>query len=386
MASALALAKQGYGVTLVDPHHNQPILGAPYDLKTVALTPASMRLFERIDVASKFDHTRLAAFIGMQVWDGDGEGSIDFTAAALNRDCLGTIIEDSNLGRALHLAVSNNPLISRRHAFVAAIELTDRDVHLEFDEGSEALRTRLVLGCDGAQSPVRSILGIKAQSVEYSQHAVVCNVDVERGHGLVARQRFLRNGPIAFLPLPDADQCAVVWSTSPEEAAAAANATITEFEQMLRSAFANTLGAVTLCSERAVVPLQKLHASKYVDGRAILLGDAAHVVHPLAGQGLNLGLMDAAALAQCLDKPEAINLEFPGAALRQFERMRRGENLAILSMTDQLNRLFRDSRPLVKLIRSSGMLGVNQFWPVKHWLMLRAMGDVGDVPDLAARR
>ena len=155
---------------------------------------------------------------------------------------------------------------------------------------------------------------------------------------------------------------------------------------MLRNAFANTLGAVTLCSERSVVPLQKLHASKYVDGRAILLGDAAHVVHPLAGQGLNLGLMDAAALAQCLDKPEAINLEFPGAALRQFERMRRGENLAILSMTDQLNRLFRDSRPLVKLIRSSGMLGVNQFWPVKHWLMLRAMGDVGDVPDLAARR
>jgi 2-octaprenylphenol hydroxylase len=385
LASALALAKQGYRITLIDPDQEQPVLPAPYDLRTYALTPASMRFFERLGVANWFDRERLEAFQGMRVWDGNSAGSLEFSAAALGRECLGYIIEDSNLRRALHTAVERCDSIIRRYDAVTDVKIADANVELMFGEPHTSIRSRLLLGCDGAKSHVRSLLGIEAQRTEYTQHSLVCNVEVEQVHDSVARQRFLRDGPVAFLPLPDKRSCAVVWSTSPEQASMALNAPAVDFEQLLGSAFANTLGRVTLRSERAVVPLQRLHTAKYVTGRSVLLGDAAHVVHPLAGQGLNLGLMDAAALAECLGPRDKLNLEFPRSALRRFERMRRGENLAMLSLTDQLNRLFRDNNPLVESIRAAGMVGVSRFWPLKTWLMLRAMGDVGDVPALAAR-
>lgn len=385
LASALALAKQGYRVTLIDPDQTVPDLAVDYDLKTFALTPASMRLIERLGVADQLDLNRLEAFHGMQVWDGNSEASIEFSAAALGRECLGYMVEDSNLTRALHLAVERSDLITRRNNLLAGILLSDSDVELRFSDGSTPITVGLLVGCDGANSQVRSLLGIEAKRIEYTQHALVCNVEVEYCHGSVARQRFLSDGPIAFLPLPDQHTCAVVWSTTPEQASIALNASKSDFERLLGNAFANALGSLNLTSERVILPLQKLHTEKYTTGRAVLLGDAAHVVHPLAGQGLNLGLMDAAALAECLGAHEKLKLKFPGASLRRFERMRRGENLAMLNLTDQLNRLFRQNSQLVVSLRSAGMRGVSRFWPLKHWLMLRAMGDVGDVPELAAR-
>ncbi|MDA0823118.1 MAG: UbiH/UbiF/VisC/COQ6 family ubiquinone biosynthesis hydroxylase [Proteobacteria bacterium] len=384
LCASLLLARAGFKISIIDPLSAVPSLPEAYDLRTYALTPASLRMFKRLNVVAELEKHRICEFHGMQVWDASSKGAIEFSALALGRDCLGAIVEHANLIRALHLAIGQCEGIRLVSDRVIDIAFTDPMNILNLERGAR-IHADLVLGCDGANSPVRQLLGVDTQRLEYVQHALVCNVNVEHPHTHIARQRFLPNGPIAFLPLADTNSCAVVWSTSPEQARFAHDAPIESFEAMLASAFDYRLGNVRLASERMVIPLQKLHSARYVINRAILLGDAAHVVHPLAGQGLNLGLMDAAALAQCLGPHEKLTLQFPGAALRQFERMRRGENFAMLSFTDQINKLFRLEHRFIKEMRGTGMCAFDRFIPLKHWIMLRAMGDYGDVPSIASR-
>lgn len=379
------LERQGYRIALIDPVLQPPPLPEPYDIRTYALTPASMRLLGQLGVHGATHASRIAHFSGMHVWDADSEGSVRFSAAELGRERLGSIIEHSNLIGGLHKVIETRPNVTQIVGAVEALDQSDIDVCLVLKTG-ERLSAALVLACDGANSPLRKRLKLAENSRDFTQHALICNVEVEFGHDKIARQRFLASGPLAFLPLPDLHSCAVVWSTTREQAARAASATDDAFRNMLGAAFDFALGDVHGSSERLVVPLQTLHANRYAVGRTVLLGDAAHVVHPLAGQGLNLGLMDAAALGEVLGRRDDLTLRFPTAALRRFERMRRGENLAMLKLTDQLNRLFLLEHPLVRRLRGTGMTAVNRIAPIKHWLMLRAMGDVGDVPAIAAIR
>ncbi len=379
------LEKQGYRIALIDPVLQPPPLPDPYDLRTYALTPASMRLLGQLGVYGATHSSRIADFCGMHVWDADSEGAVQFSAAELGRERLGSIIEHSNLMGGLHKVIETRPNITHIVGAVEALDQSDIDVCLTLKTG-EQLRAVLVLACDGANSPLRKRLDLAASSHDFTQHALVCNVEVELHHDKIARQRFLASGPLAFLPLPEPRACAIVWSTTREQAARAASATEGAFRNMLGTAFGYALGVVRESGERLVLPLQTLHASRYAVGRTVLLGDAAHVVHPLAGQGLNLGLMDAAALVEVLGQRDDLTLRFPSSALRRFERMRRGENLAMLKLTDQLNRLFLAEHSLVRRIRGTGMTAVNRITPIKHWLMLRAMGDVGDVPAIAAVR
>jgi 2-polyprenylphenol 6-hydroxylase len=384
LCAGLLLARAGFKISIIDPINVIPTLPEAYDLKTYALTPASMRMFKRLNVAVELEKQRICELHGMQVWDAGSRGAIEFSAQALGRDSLGSIVEHANLVRALRLAIGQCEQIRQVSDRVVDIKFTDRLNILNLERGAP-IHAELVLGCDGANSPVRQLLGVDTRRVEYVQQALVCNVEVQYPHAQIARQRFLPNGPIAFLPLAAKNSCAVVWSTSPEEALVALEAPSESFEGMLVAAFDYRLGNVRLTSERKVIPLQKLHSARYVVNRAILLGDAAHVVHPLAGQGLNLGLMDAAALAQSLGQREKLTLRFPRAALRQFERMRRGENLAMLSFTDQINKIFRRDHRLIKGVRGTGMCAFDRLIPLKHWIMLRAMGDYGDVPSIASR-
>jgi 2-octaprenylphenol hydroxylase len=379
------LENQGYRIALIDPLLQPPALPDPYDLRTYAITPASMRLLDKLGVYAAMDHSRVAEFFGMEVWDAASNGAIQFSAAALGRERLGHIVEHSNLMIGLHKTLVNRRKLTRLVGSVKALEQGDLDVGVVLDNG-EKLRAALVLACDGANSPMRLLLGLSAKTRDYTQHAIVCNVEVEVRHANVARQRFLTTGPLAFLPLPKPRECAIVWSTTAEQATWAATASDQEFQAVLGVAFDHALGEVRSASERLAVPLQSLHTSHYAVGRTVLLGDAAHVVHPLAGQGLNLGLMDAAALAEVLAERDELSLRFPGSSLRRYERMRRGENSAMLKVTDQLNRLFGDEHELARRVRGTGMAAVNRIVPLKHWLMLRAMGDVGDVPTVAALR
>lgn len=379
------LENHGYRIALIDPVTQPPPLPARHDLRTYAITPASMRLFDKLGVSGALERSRLAEFCGMQIWDANSDGAVNFSAASLGRARLGYIVEHSNLMIALHRTLASRGNVTQIAGSVNAIEQGDLDVSLTFNSGDK-LGAELVLACDGANSPLRRLLGLSANTRDFTQHAVVCNVEVELEHDRIARQRFLASGPLAFLPLPQPHQCAIVWSTSSEQAARAANASDLEFRNTLGSAFDYALGAIHDTSERLVLPLQTLHAAQYAVGRTVLLGDAAHVVHPLAGQGLNLGLMDAAALAQVLGARDELNLRFPSSCLRRYERMRRGENSAMLRVTDHLNRLFGDEHSFTRRARGTGMTVVNGIAPLKHWLMLRAMGDVGDVPTIASLR
>lgn len=383
MASCALLISQGYRVALVDPVELEPTLPAALDLRTYALTPASMRMLDKLGTGAGVDLARIAAFDGMHVWDAQSNGVIEFKALELGRPALGYMVEHANLMCALHRSLTTQAGLSRVTATLTGLTQNDDGVRLSLDTGA-ALSAKLVIGCDGADSAIRALISFSPTARTYDQHALVSNVEVEQAHRAIARQRFLPAGPLAFLPLPDPNLCAVVWSTTPQQAHAALAASDDTFNDMLETAFEHTLGAVRTVSERVSVPLRRIHVDHYSHGRVALLGDAAHVVHPLAGQGLNLGLMDAAALAQTLGPRDELTLKFPRAPLRRFERMRRGENLMMLMLTDQLNRLFREEHRLARRVRGTGMSAVNRIAPLKTWLMLRAMGDVGDVPAIAA--
>ncbi len=385
LSVSMLLEKSGYRIALVDPKTQPPPLSEKFDLRTYAISPASMRLFDKLGVYDVIDHSRITEFCGMQVWDANSNGAIRFDANELGRDRLGWIVEHSNLMIALTEALFALGNVDRITGLVDAIDQKESDVGLILDNGKE-LRAPLVLGCDGANSRIRGFLNLSAKVRDYVQHSILCNVEIEFTHAQMARQRFLATGPLAFLPLPNPHECSIIWSTTREQASRVVKASDSDFHRMLGAAFEHRLGVIQSSSKRLVVPLQALHTKHYVSGRTVLLGDAAHVVHPLAGQGLNLGLMDAAALAQVLGSRDDMNLRFPRNQLRRYERMRRGENMAMLKITEELNQLFCDDHDLTRWLRGTGMRVVDRMLPLKKWLMLRAMGDVGDVPIIASHQ
>jgi len=380
---AALFGSRGYRMALIDPAAPQYHLGAPYDLRTYALTPASMRVLGAVGAHAALDRARIAPFAAMSVWDAASTGRLTFTAASLGRERLASLVEHDNLMVALNAVCSGRGDLTRVAGMVTEIVQEPAAVHLRLDSGA-TIEAALFIGCAGGDSRLGELVGIETRSQSFEQSAVVCNVEMADVHDFVARQRFLPSGPLALLPLPEPHTCAVVWSTSPEQAQYAVDAPDDTFVALLTECFGAAPGAIRSSTRRLSFPLRSLSAEHYYRERTVLLGDAAHVVHPLAGQGLNLGIMDAAALAEVFDPRDELNLQFPRAALRRFERMRRAENMLMLQLTDRLNALFRDDGRFLRSLRGGGMKFVDRIQPLKHWLMLRAMGDVGDVPEIAA--
>lgn len=245
------------------------------------------------------------------------------------------------------------------------------------------LEADLLVGADGRDSWVRRQVGIEVKGWPYGQSAIVATVRPEHFHRETAWQRFLPSGPLAFLPLPDG-LCSIVWSTRPEEAERLMALDDTAFGEALTAAFGCTLGEVTLEGPRGLFPLRLQHALEYVRPGLALVGDAAHAIHPLAGQGVNLGLMDAAALAEVLlaarqrGRPMGSEL-----TLSRYQRWRKGENLAMMAAMDGFKRLFSNRIPPLRLVRNLGLLAADRAEPLKRIIVRRAMGLSGDLPRLA---
>ena len=374
-ALALALARDGFDVALVETRAPKPWRADDeVDLRVVALAQDARDLFIDLDVWSSIAGARTSPYRRMRVWDASAPGELDFDAAKDGAAALGWIIENKLIQHALWQAVEAERSVRVLcPAEVAAVANGEEYAEVTLVDGTR-LNARVLLAADGAESPVRTMLGIDCTGRDYQQRAVVTHVATARPHEETAWQRFLPGGPLAFLPLADG-RSSIVWSLPEAEAARVLALDDVAFRAELGSAFDFRLGEITATTARAAFPLRMRLAQKYVSGRCVLAGDAAHVVHPLAGQGMNLGFRDVACIRRVLRGARERGSD-PGAAhvLRRYERERRSENALAARGLDAIERLFGASDPLTPTLRGLGLSIVDRLAPIKELFASMAAG------------
>jgi 2-octaprenylphenol hydroxylase len=384
-ALACALGNSSLKVALLD----RAPPAAPdtgYDQRVSAITLASQSLFENIGAWDGMVRQRVSPVREMQVWSEGGSGAIHFNAAEIGEACLAWIVENR---------IIQSSLIKRLHQFtnvhylcpveVADITLADNSAAVMLKDG-RLLQARLLVGADGADSAVRRTAGIETQSLNLNQKGIVATANTEKPHETTARQRFLATGPLAFLPLDEPYTCSIVWSADTARADQLLALDDTAFILALQEAFGDSLGKIQTLGPRAAFPLALSHAKAYTAPHLALVGDAAHTVHPLAGQGVNLGFLDAATLAEVLLEAAANQKNIGAhAVLRRYERWRKGDNLAMVSITGGFRYLFSNDLPVVSQLRNWGLSLTDAATPVKNFIMRRASGLEGDLPKLARR-
>ena len=358
------------------------------DLRVYALSRASQNVLEHAGVWGEIESARVSPYRAMRVWEGDdpaGQGSIDFDCAEVGESDLGHIVEDRLIRDRLFGALSSYRNVELLVGVeVAAVQSGPRNVEIRTRCG-ETFDSTVVVAADGGTSKVRELIKIPVATADYGQEAIVTHVESSESHRETAWQRFLPEGPLAFLPLVDG-RSSVVWSLGTNAAHRLASVSEAEFIAELSAASGGVLGELHASSARAGFPLKVLHARHYCTPRVVLVGDAAHTVHPLAGQGMNLGLLDAAALAETFS--DAIcRQEDPGdlRVLRRYERERKGGNMRALLAMDALHRLFRLPGPLFAPLRSAGLSAVDASGFAKRRLMREALGLSGELPRAARR-
>lgn len=345
-----------------------------YDIRVSAITRASQRLLEQLGAWPDMCAERVAAYSEMHVWDATGSGSIHFDAADVGEPNLGHIIENRVITKALvQRALSHDNVHWLCPAVPRRLFLRLGCAQLQLDDGRE-LHAALVVGADGGRSWVRQQAGIRVHTQHYQQSALVTTVKTEQHHQYTAWQRFLPTGPLAFLPLTDG-YSSIVWSTTPEEAERLLESDDQVFKTELAEAFGSRLGAIIELGPRGVFLLKGQHVTHYVNAHLALIGDAAHTIHPLAGQGVNLGFADAAALADVILTAHAAKQPI-GAfkTLRRYERNRRGDNQLMLDSMGAFKRLFSNDHAGLSTLRNLGLDLVDRAGPVKQFFAARAMG------------
>lgn len=390
--AALALSHDGWNVALVEAREPAPWRAERPDLRVYAFAPDNAALLDDLGVWNGVRAARVQPYRRMRVWDAAGGDELCFDADTFGRRELGWIVEHSLLVDRLWAALPGAGVRLLCQEQVIALEqdaaATDAPVTLELRSGSR-LRARLVLAADGGDSRMRSLAGIETYTHDYGQNGLVAFVDHERPHAATCWQRFLPTGPLAFLPfspMPNGGEAddqghrsSIVWTLPENDAMRLLQVDDAGFLRELDNAFAGTLGALTAVSQRAAFPLRRQLAQSYVQGRVAVIGDAAHVVHPLAGQGVNLGLRDVAALREALrarrgggrcDKAD------PGVAttLTRWARERRSENALAAYSFDGLNRLFSNDHLLTTLVRGPLLGLAGKLPPLRHALWKRAAG------------
>jgi ubiquinone biosynthesis UbiH/UbiF/VisC/COQ6 family hydroxylase len=366
------------------PPADQKAADLPVDLRVFALSRASERILRACDAWDEIAATRTERYERMHVWHADvpprGSDALVFDAAEMGERDLGVIAENAVLQAAL-AAAARRAGIGFEEAEIASLVQERSAVALR--AGEREFRARLVVGADGAQSRVRELAGLGAIRADYGQVALVAMIATSRPHEHTAWQRFLGDGTLAFLPLAGG-RCSIVWSLPTARAERLLAAPPAQFVRALEEDLDGALGSLELVSERLKFPLWRLSADHYVTARVALVGDAAHVVHPLAGQGANLGLLDAAALADVLEaglrEREDLGAE---RVLRRYERWRRSENDLMSAAIDAFDRLLARGSGRVAGLAQRGMPLVGRAPLAKRVFIERAMGLAGELPAAA---
>ncbi len=392
VGSTLALALEGSGLDILVLDAS-PLEAADFDPqggfepRVSALSAASQRIFERLGAWPGMSARRVSPYTDMHVWDGSGTGQIHFSAETVHAEVLGHIVENRVVQDALLETMQRRGgqrLLGA--ARLERLERTPQGWQLTLDDGRQ-LNAPLLVAADGANSAVRRLAGCETREWDYLHQAIVTSVRCSEPHQRTAWQRFTDDGPLAFLPLErDGDQhwCSIVWSVTELEARRLMALDDAAFRAALGRAFEQRLGEVEEVDPRLCIPLRQRHAKRYVQPGLALIGDAAHTIHPLAGQGVNLGLLDAAVLAEVIEaamargeRPEDIRV------LSRFERRRMPHDLAMMAAMEGFERLFQADPLPLRWLRNTGLKAVQALPEAKALFVRQALGLSGDLPALA---
>ncbi|MES9970819.1 MAG: UbiH/UbiF/VisC/COQ6 family ubiquinone biosynthesis hydroxylase [Candidatus Thiodiazotropha sp.] len=385
VGAALACAAADAGMSICILEAREPQRSWPsdeVDLRVSALTRASQRMLENLHIWTRMTEMRISPYTDMQVWDAEGSGRIHFSAADIGEPDLGHIVENRVTQLALWERLERLPNIRLRFpASVAALQL--EPLPRVVLQSGEQITAKLIVAADGRDSQMREMADIGIKGWDYDQHAIVATVKPARHHQQTARQRFMPRGPLALLPIDDG-RCSIVWSTSPTHADELMALSDSLFCDQLTLASEAILGEMVEVGPRGLFPLRLGHAQTYCRPGFVLVGDAAHAMHPLAGQGVNLGFMDAMTLADVLLEAHAAGRAIGSmATLRRYERARKGPNMAMLAAMDAFKRVFSNDLMPLKLMRNLGLNLADSSGILKHQLIRRAMGMSGELPSLA---
>lgn len=384
-ATALALAHAGLTSTVIDALPAAPRQDQDFDGRSYALALASVRLLRRIGVWDHVaDHSQ--PMLEIKVTDGRaGETPspflMHFDHAEIEEGPMGHMVEDRHLRRALMDAMEANPRITVLNGETVVAQDTDGAARVTLASG-RVLTGALLIGCDGRSSGTAERAGIKRTGWDYGQTALVCAIQHERPHNGVAHQFFLPPGPLAILPLPG-NRSSIVWSESVANAAAFQALSDENYLTVLRPRFGDFLGDISLAGKRFTYPLGLTVADSFIADRLALVGDAAHGMHPIAGQGLNAGLRDIGALAQVLGEARARGEDVASIlVLRRYQEWRRFDTASLAMATDLSNRLFSSDNPLLRMARDIGMGAINATPRLRRTFIREAAGLTGDLPAL----
>ncbi|MCR4458738.1 MULTISPECIES: FAD-dependent 2-octaprenylphenol hydroxylase [Enterobacteriaceae] len=382
LAVACGLQGSGLRVAVLEQNPPQPLPeSAPPALRVSAINAASEKLLTRLGVWSSIVANRASCYHGMEVWDKDSFGRIAFDDRSMGYSHLGHIIENDVIHQALwQRAQQCQDVTLMAPAGVQQVAWGENEAFLTLKDGG-MLTARLVVGADGANSWLREKADIALTSWDYRHHALVATIRTDEPHEAVARQVFHGDGILAFLPLSDPHLCSIVWSLPPLEAASMQDTTEEAFNQALDMAFDNRLGLCHVESERLVFPLTGRYARQFAAHRLALVGDAAHTIHPLAGQGVNLGFMDAAELVNELKRLHGAGKDIgQHLYLRRYERSRKHSAGVMLASMQGFRELFAGTHPAKKLLRDLGLKLADTLPGVKPQLIRQAMG-LNDLPE-----
>ena len=340
------------------------------DLRVSALTRASETLLKNLSIWQQLIPGRISQFTDMKVWETTSS-ALHFDSAEIGEPLLGNIVENRHLQQACLARCKQISTID----FLCPAKPTSFTGNTLTLEDGRRLTADLIVGADGAHSPLREWAEIKTHGWDYQQSAVVCTVTTEHSHQQTAWQRFLPEGPLAFLPLSDPHQCSIVWSNSTDEAELLCQLDDDTFKDTLTKAFGNRLGKVKQVSQRAKFPLKLRHADHYIESGFALVGDAAHTIHPLAGQGVNIGFLDAATLAEIVVDAHQKGRKIGSLhTLNKYQRRRKGDNLAMQMTMDAFKRIFGSDLEPVRWARRFGLQTVNNSTLLKKLFMQQASG------------
>ncbi len=384
--AACALAQADIEVAILDarnPEREWPV--ETVDIRVSALTRASQNILQGVGVWGDMAQRGVGAYDHMHVWDADSAGVLHFDAAETEFSELGHIVENRVTVAALWDKLEQLESASIIcPAKVADFQNNASGAYVILDDGQK-LETDLVIAADGRDSALRQMAGIQTKGWEYKQDGLVATVATEKSHQFTAWQRFLPEGPLAFLPLENG-QCSIVWTLSHQTSQQYIALSDEDFLQCLEQASDGVLGKMLSIGPRGAFPLRFQYARQYTSEHFVLMGDAAHAMHPLAGQGANAGLLDAAAIAELIIKATQVGRPIGShKVLRQYERWRKGDNLAMMSSMDVINKMYTAQNEGCRQLRGTGMSWINQSAWLKNYFNRYAMGLRDDLPALAHR-